>query len=117
MLILYAPSSLMKYAQSNVLFICDFFVAVKILQMDLIEMYAMGEKIEYTQAIIWYFNAIVFQTHDSISMKWTFNELDLNASKVEYITFEPNKYNIRATFCDGDQNTNSSYKGNMDLHH
>ena len=50
-------------------------------------MYAMGEKTAYTEATFWDFNALISQTHDSIPMKWTLDELDLNAEGVEYLTF------------------------------
>jgi hypothetical protein len=95
-----AVSNLMKYAQSNSVFVCDFLAAVKILQKDLIEMYAVGDKTAYTQPAFWDFNALVSQTHDSIPMKWTSDELDLNASGVEYLTFEPKDCSIKATFRD-----------------
>ena len=63
-------------------------------------MYVVGEMIAYTQATFWDFNALISQTHDSIPMKWTSNELDLNAEGVEYLTFEPKDHNIKTTYRD-----------------
>jgi hypothetical protein len=91
--------SLMKYAQRNDVFVCDFLAGVKRLQKDLNDMYK-EERTAFIQHAFWDFNALVLGHHDAIPMMWVTDALDLNSSSVEYLSFSPKDHNIRAIFRD-----------------
>jgi hypothetical protein len=91
--------SLMKYVQRNDVFVCDFLAGMKTLQKDLNEMYK-GERTAFTHHAFWDFNALVPGHHNTIPMKWVTDELDLNSSGVEYLSFKPKDHSIRAVFRD-----------------
>ena len=93
-------NTLMKYAQQADVFICDYLVAVKKLQMDLQKLY-VEEKTQFTQELFWDFNALIGTRHDCIPMKWVTDELDLNLEGVEFLSFERGTgYSIRAMYRD-----------------
>jgi hypothetical protein len=96
-----ATNSLMKAAQKNDIFMCDYLAAVKTLQVDLAQIY-IEEKTRFTQANFWDFNALIEARHDAIPMRWilALNGLDLNDSGVEYLAFEPKEHSFRATYRD-----------------
>jgi hypothetical protein len=57
------------------------------------------EKTRFSHEAFWDFNALVGQTHDVIPMKWcTKEEVDLNTSGAEFLTFQCKEHTIRATF-------------------
>jgi hypothetical protein len=47
---------------------------------------------------LWDFNALSAGTHNAISTQWVTDELDLNSSGIEYLTFTPTHHSISATF-------------------
>jgi hypothetical protein len=98
--ILRLTNQLMKYGQRNDVFVCDYLASVKRLQRDLSQIY-IEEKTRFSQEAFWDFNALVGQTHDVIPMKWcTEEEVDLNTSGAEFLTFQCKEHTIRATFRD-----------------
>jgi hypothetical protein len=92
-------NKLMKYGQGNEVFVCDYLAAVKQLQMDLARHY-LDNKTKYTQESFWDFNALCDARHDVIPMKWVTEDLDLNASGVEFLSFSPKDHSIPACFKD-----------------
>jgi hypothetical protein len=64
----------------------------------MLEQYINGET-AFTQPGFWDFNAIINCTNDAIPTRWVTDDLDLNASGVEYLIFTPKDHNIKATFC------------------
>jgi hypothetical protein len=97
-----ATNALMKAAQHNEVFVCDYLAGVKTLQTDLANMY-VEPRTRFTQGPFWDFIALKEARHDVIPMRWIPNSsgLDLNASGIEYLCFEPKEGQlIRATYRD-----------------
>jgi hypothetical protein len=92
-------NKLMKLAQANDAYVCEYLIAVKKLQLDLNQWYT-EEKFAYFQECFGDFNVLAETRHDSIPMKWEVDELDLNASGIEFLTFDVKSNNIRAVYLD-----------------
>jgi hypothetical protein len=95
-------NALMKAAQHNEVFVCDYLVRVKTLQNDLADMY-VEPRIRFTHGPFWDFIALKEACHDVIPMCWIPNSsgLDLNASGIEYLCFQPKEGQlILATYRD-----------------
>jgi hypothetical protein len=59
------------------------------------------ETTKFKSEAFWDFNALVEVRHDAIPMKWvTEEELDLNASRIEFLSFELKGHSIPAIFKD-----------------
>jgi hypothetical protein len=88
-------NKLMKYAQRNDVFVCDYLASVQVLKNDLHRLY-VDERTMFTHEIFWDFNMLVEVHADQIPMKWTIEEFDLNLEGVEFLTFEPRaEYSMR----------------------
>jgi hypothetical protein len=61
-------NGLMKAAQKNDAFVCDYLTAIKIFQRDLAQMYIEPHS-RFTHELFWDFNSMVNVTHDVIPMK------------------------------------------------
>jgi hypothetical protein len=90
-------NKLIKYSQGNEVFVCDYLAAVKQLQTNLAKHY-VDSKSKYSQEDFWDLNALCEARHDVILMNWVTEDLDLNASGVEFLSFEPKDYNIPTCF-------------------
>ena len=95
LLMLQLTKNLMKYAQKNDVFVYDFLRRKKIFQEDLNDMYK-EEQSAFTQEAFRDFNVLLLGHYNAIPMKWVIDELDLNSSGVEYLSFELKDHNIRA---------------------
>jgi hypothetical protein len=85
---LHATNKVMKFVQATDVYVCDFLVAIKKLQLDLTRMY-IEETTKFKSEAFWDFNALVEVRYDAIPMKWvTEEELDLNATGIEFLSFE-----------------------------
>jgi hypothetical protein len=69
------------------------------LKKDMLQYY-IESGTTFSQPSFWDFNALYAAIHDAIPIAWVTNDLDLNASGVEYLIFTPKDHKILATFWD-----------------
>jgi hypothetical protein len=72
---------------------------VQLLKNDMLQYY-IEPRTAFTQPSLWDFNNLSTGTHDALPTQWVTNELDLNSSGIEYLTFTPRDHSIPATFHD-----------------
>jgi hypothetical protein len=72
---------------------------VQLLKNDMLQYY-IEPGTTFTQLGFWDFNALSPRTHDAIPTQWMIDELNLNSSGIEYLTFTPRDHSIPATFRD-----------------
>jgi hypothetical protein len=72
---------------------------VQLLKNDMLQYY-IEPGTAFIQPGFWDFNTLSAGTHDAIPTQWVTDELDLNSSGIEYLTFTPTGHSIPATFRD-----------------
>jgi hypothetical protein len=96
---LHLANKLMKLAQCNDVYVCDYLTVVKKLQLDLNQMY-IDPATMFSHEQFWDFNALIEARHDAIPLKWMTDELDLNSLGVEFLAFDPKGTTIPCIYQD-----------------